>query len=184
MFPSFISTLSILQLAFSVFLLYFTSRNPITVIIWTNLSFPSIFHVPSFSLSLSSSCLSAPLWRDSSDRGSGAGRADQRASASWRRSIHSSCHGPTGWTSGCTAEEPHSWGEGQRRPQPYEGTVGWNHVVNACWVERWLELSLFKKLMTENVEERGWNKEQLREITSQSLFPSDFFLKFYRATVS
>lgn len=66
---------------------------------------------------------SAPFWRDSSNRGQGAGRADQRASASWRCAIHSASHGPTGWTAGRPTQEPHTGGQGQRCPQPHQGNA-------------------------------------------------------------
>lgn len=47
--------------------------------------------------------LPAPFGRDSSDRFQGAGRADQRASASRWCAIDSASHGPTGWTPRCPA---------------------------------------------------------------------------------
>lgn len=63
--------------------------------------------------------LAASLRRDGSDCSQGAGRADQRSSASWRCAIHSASHGPTSGTAGCPAQEPHPWRQRQRSPQPH-----------------------------------------------------------------
>lgn len=67
--------------------------------------------------------LPAPFGRDSSNRGQGAGGADQRASAPWRCAIHSAGHGPTGRTAGRPTQEPHPRGQGQRCPQPHQGNA-------------------------------------------------------------
>lgn len=68
--------------------------------------------------------LPAAVGRDGGHRGQGAGRADQRPPATRRRAIHGSGHGPTGRAVGLPAQEPHARGQGQRCPQPHQGTAG------------------------------------------------------------
>lgn len=67
--------------------------------------------------------LTAPLRWDGGHCSPGAGWADQRPPASWRRAIHGAGHGPAGWTAGRPAQEPHPRGQGQCRSEPHQGTV-------------------------------------------------------------
>lgn len=106
----------------------FLSSSKLSFPFLTSSDFLTFIHLsPSFTLFLSPPhrpvWLPAPFRRDSSNCGQGAGRADQRASATWRCAIHSAGHGPTGRTSGRPAQEPHPRGQGQRCPQPHQGTA-------------------------------------------------------------
>lgn len=145
---SFTSLPFILSFHFSICLLLY-SFVPLTVLLFMLSlfypTFPSLltclfffFLLPSMFLLLwlySTLCPHHPVWlpapfrRDSSNCGQGAGRADQRASASWRCAIHSAGHGPTGRTAGRPAQEPHPRGQGQRSPQPHQGTASRNPCV-------------------------------------------------------
>lgn len=66
----------------------------------------------------------APVGGDGGHRGQGAGRADQGPPASRRRAVHGASHGPAGGAAGLPAQEPHTGGQGQRRPQSHQGNAG------------------------------------------------------------